>query len=266
MAYGLATPPSQLAGSGGDSGGSSSSAGDGGGAGLGVLAKASDRGGDKAGGKSPPVSIGGSAARPLDSMAELFVNHQLQARRPSTEGAAGGAQEKDSGDDGAAAAAPAPLSTVDSSASGNKGAGDSGVPDGSDAPFGASAATVDGRARKDAGVVIGAGIVGGQQVGLEYDGRDRSGGGDGDGGGGGGLNDVEDLNDPSFRRTQSLTTPAAGLPPSGRSDRSPGGSPGARSDREEVQPHRGMRAGRSGGRTAGWRRNFAVGAKKCPGS
>eukprot|EP00903_Cladosiphon_okamuranus_P006663 g6505.t1 len=266
VAYGLATPPSKMAGSGVDSGGSSSSAGGGGGAGMGVSAKASDRGGDKAGGKSPPVPIGGSAARPLDSMAELFVNHQLQARRPSTEGAAGGAQEKNSSDGGATAAAPAPLSTVDPSARGNKGTRDNGVPDGSGAPFAASAASVDGRAGKAEGVAIGAGIGGAQQLGLDYGGRKWGGGGDSDGGGGEGLDGVEDPNDPSFRRTQSLTTPAAGLPSSRRGEGSPGASPGARSDSEDVQPHRGVRAGKSGRRLAGLRRNFTLGTNKHPGS
>ena len=301
MAYGLATPPSKLAGTGGDSGGSSSSAGGGGGgsgssagsggssgaaAGVGVWAKASDRGGDKAGGKSPPVPIVGSAARPLDSMAELFVNHQMQARRPSTEGVGGGAQDiGGSGGDGGAAAssapapAPAPSSTVgDPSARVNKGsAGDGGgvLPGGAEAPFAASAATVDGRAGKDgggAGIPLSDGVLGRQQLGLEYDGKSKSGGGGGDGDGEGEgadrLDGSYDPDDPTYRRTQSLTAAsAAGLPPTGRNLGSPAtSSPGARSDSEDVQPRRGYRAGRSGRGLAGWRRNFSVGAKKRAGT
>lgn len=302
VAYGLATPPSKTAGTGVDSidnsssSSSSSSAGGSGGARMGAWAKASDRGGDKAGGKSPPVPVPiGGAARPLDSMAELFVNHQMQARRPSAEGA-GRAQDKGGsggggGDDGVAA----PSSTVgDLGARSSRGRGDGvrrdgGVPDGTEATFAASAATVDGRATAGKGgggigiIPSGGGIGGGQQLGLEYDGRDTSGGGDVDGdgdsdsGSGRGRDRLEDsdsadADDPRFRRTQSLTTSAsaAGLPPTGRYAGSPGGggggSPGARSDSEDVQPHAGRRAGRSGRGLAGWRRNFSAGAKKRSGT
>ncbi|CAB1098558.1 unnamed protein product [Ectocarpus sp. CCAP 1310/34] len=97
VAYGLAAPPAGTGegdnpGVGGSSSRTSSSSSGGGGGVTVTGAEAGDRGGDKAGGKSPPppaaasaIGGGGGGVRPLDSMAELFVSHQLQVRRNSKE-------------------------------------------------------------------------------------------------------------------------------------------------------------------------------------
>ncbi|CAM9275649.1 unnamed protein product [Pylaiella littoralis] len=115
VAFGLATPPGRFASTdSADAGsGSSSSAGVGdGGAAAGGGADSDgsgwatrspsdisdDRGGDRAGGKSPqgPVAVGGPA-RPPDSMAELFATHQIQVRRLSGVSTDGGGGQRGGG-------------------------------------------------------------------------------------------------------------------------------------------------------------------------
>lgn len=307
VAYGLATPPTRLVElertgadarrhssasaeeAGGDGGGSI------GGAAPGARGEASvsDRGGDSAGGKSPtaiPKPINGSTVRPLDSMAELFVSHQLQARRPGKDGGTpreGSDVVGGGGGGGGDKTEMAPSSTVVPGAAfgASRDVGEA-------APLGVSPANADGLG-KTAGYYPSRGSSGGdgegRQPGAKQNGSNgdkdqgRFGSSDGDEGNGpspyerflavvdtdtaghaalapgtsadNGEARVEADHHSDQRRSQSLTTDGADPPPYQRNPDSPEGRI-ARSDSEDVArpQQRGLKSGGSGRKLGSWRR------------
>ncbi|CAM9258837.1 unnamed protein product, partial [Scytosiphon promiscuus] len=237
VAYGLATPPSRLVNSERTGAGARS----GGAAGARREAAAPDRGGDSAGGKSPPPPVVpkaiGSAARPLDSMAELFASHHLQARRPGKEESGG--DPRGGGDvGGGGGERVAPSNTVPAAAAPSSGDNR----DGGEAPLVASQADVD-RAGKISGYHPDSGSGGGgRQPGAELNYSNGSAAG----GGGGGTAATDSYeNRGSFESIDGDADPNPGIPESR-----------SRSDSEGVdQQRRGVaKSGSAGRRLASWRR------------